>query len=82
MAYEETELGREVRAEVARILKRFEGADLAGVKMSTIRKLDAYLNPEPDTYTISPRCDAPTYEAMSNARIDRMREVDAAMGAV
>lgn len=71
----ETELGREVRAEVARILKRFGDCDLAGVKVSTLRKIDAVLNPEPDTYRIpTERTDARTYLAMERAAVERMQE--------
>jgi hypothetical protein len=69
----ETELGREVRAEVARILARYRDCDLAGVKVSTLKRIDAYLNPEPDTFRIPvERCDARPYEALSMARIDRL----------
>jgi len=74
----ETDIGREVRANVARILKRFEGCDIAAIKVSDLRKIDAVLNPEPDTFRIpTERTDAKTYEAMSNARIDRMLDADA-----
>ena len=75
---QETDLGREVRAEVAAILAKYSGKHeaIAGVKVSTLRKLDAYLNPEPDTYRIpTERTDARPYEALSMARIDRLREV-------
>ena len=70
------ELGNEVRAEVARILARFDGADLAGVKMSTLRKIDALLNPVADGYEIPvARCDARPYRALEQARIDRLEVV-------
>ena len=68
-----TELGNEVRAEVARILKRFGDCDLAGVKVETIRKIDAFLNPAPEGFEIPiRRTDAAPYELMSAARIDRL----------
>jgi len=67
-------LGDEIRMEVARILKRFGDCDLAGVKVSTLRKLDAYLNPEPDTYRIPvERCDARPYALMEAAAVERMQ---------
>ena len=76
----ETDLGREVRTEVARILKRFGDNDIAAVKVSTLRKIDALINPEPDTFRIpTERCDARPYEALSQARVDRMHDTDAAM---
>ena len=36
----ETDLGREVRQNVARILKRFEGCDIAAVKVVDLQKID------------------------------------------
>jgi len=66
----ETDLGREVRIEVARILKRFGDCDLAGVKVSTLRKIDQLINPEPETFEIRPT-PAP-YLAMEQARVDRL----------
>ena len=71
-----TELGNEVRAEVARILKRFGDCDLAGVKVETIRKIDAFLNPEPDTYRIPVERDTPAYTALRIAGINRIIEAD------
>lgn len=69
----ETELGREVRTEVARILKRFGDNDIAAVKVSTLRKIDQLINPEPETFRIPvERCDARPYEALSMARLDRL----------
>lgn len=71
----ETELGREVRAEVARILARYRDCDLAGVRVETLKRIDAYLNPEPDTFRIpQERCDARTYLAMERAAVERMQE--------
>jgi len=68
-----TDLGNDVRAEVAKILRRFEGCDLAGVKVSTLKRIDAYLNPPADTFRIpTERCDARPYEALSQARVDRL----------
>ena len=68
----ETDLGREVRAEVARILKRFGDNDIAAVKVSTLRKIDQLINPEPETYEIRPT-PAP-YLAMERAAVERMQE--------
>lgn len=69
----ETELGREVRTEVARILKRFGDNDIAAVKVSTLRKIDQLINPEPEVFRIpQERCDATPYESMSQARLDRL----------
>lgn len=68
-----TELGNEVRAEVARILKRFGDCDLAGVRVETLKRIDAYLNPEPDTFRIpTERTDARPYELMSANRLERL----------
>lgn len=70
-----TDLGNDVRAEVAKILRRFEGCDLAGVRVETLKRIDAYLNPEPDTFRIpTERCDARTYLAMEMAAVERMQE--------
>lgn len=66
----ETDLGREVRQNVARILKRFQGCDIAAVKVVDLQKIDRLLNPEPDTYEIRPT-PAP-YLAMEQARVDRL----------
>lgn len=77
----ETELGREVRAAVAAALKRFGDNDIAAVKVSTLRKIDQLINPEPDTFRIpTERCDARPYEALSQARVDRMHDTDAMRG--
>lgn len=70
---EETELGREVRAAVARALKRFEGHDIAAVKVVDLQKIDRLINPEPETFRIpTERCDAKPYESMSQARIEKL----------
>ena len=77
----ETELGREVRAAVAKALARFRDNDIAAIKVSDLRRLDAYLNPEPEGFEINTaRCDARSYEAMSLARIDRIIEADREAG--
>lgn len=69
----ETDLGREVRAAVAAALKRFGDNDIAAVKVSTLRKIDRLINPEPDTFRIpTERCDAKPYESMSQARIEKL----------
>ena len=71
----ETDLGREVRTGVAKSRRRFEGCDLAGVRVETLKRIDAYLNPEPDTFTIPKhRTDAAPYEAMQRAAVERMQE--------
>jgi hypothetical protein len=71
----ETDLGREVRAAVAAALKRFGDNDIAALKVSTLKRIDAYLNPEPDTFTIPKhRTDAAPYEAMQRAAVERMQE--------
>ena len=68
----ETDLGREVRKEVADILAKYSGPHeaIAGVKVSTLRKIDQLINPEPETYEIRPT-PAP-YLAMEQARVDRL----------
>jgi len=74
---EETELGREVRADVAAILAKYNGKHeaIAGVKVSTLRKLDAYLNPAPQGFEIPvERIDATPYALMEGAAVERMRE--------
>lgn len=77
----ETELGREVRAAVAKALARFRDNDIAAFKVSDLRRLDAYLNPEPEGFEINTaRTDARSYEAMSLARIDRIIEADREAG--
>lgn len=69
----ETDLGRECREVVARILKRFFDNDIAAIKVTDLKKLDRLLNPEPDTFRIpTERCDAKPYESMSQARIEKL----------
>lgn len=70
----ETELGREVRAEVAAILAKYNGKHeaIAGVKVETIRKIDRLINPEPDTFRIPVERDTPAYLALEQARVDRL----------
>lgn len=50
----ETDLGREVRMEVAAILAKYNGPHeaIAGVKVSTLRKIDALINPEPESFEL------------------------------
>lgn len=76
----ETELGREVRTEVARILKRFGDNDIAAVKVSTLRKIDQLINPEPEGFEIDTRRDRPVHAELSLKRLDRMRAEDAGWG--
>ena len=66
----ETDLGREVRQNVARILRRFDGCDIAAIRVTDLRKIDQLINPEPETYEIRPT-PAP-YLAMEQARVDRL----------
>ena len=74
-ANELTELGNSVRAEIARILARYQDCDLAGVKMSTIRKIDKLINPEPQGFEINTaRTDARPYRIMEVEAVERMRE--------
>jgi len=69
----ETDLGREVRAAVAAALKRFGENDIAAVRVTDLRKIDQFINPEPDTFRIpTERCDARPYRALEQARIDRL----------
>lgn len=76
----ETDLGREVRAEVAAILAKYNGKHeaIAGVKVETIRKIDRLINPEPETFRIPVERDTPAYRALEQARVDRMRDADEA----
>ena len=48
----ETQLGREVRENVARILKRYQDCDIAAIKVSDLKKIDEVLNPKPDTFRV------------------------------
>jgi len=71
----ETDLGREVRQNVARILRRFDGCDIAAIRVTDLRKIDAVLNPPSDTYRIpTERTDARPYLAMEFAAVERMQE--------
>ena len=70
-----TDIGNEVRAEVAAILKRYRDCDLAGIKVSTLKKIDQVLNPEPETFEIPvQRCDATPYRIMEVEAVERMKE--------
>lgn len=63
-----------LREEVARLLARYSDCDIAGVKMSTLRAIEAELNPPADGYEIPvARIDARPYQLMEAAAIDRMR---------
>lgn len=68
-----TDIANELRAEIARILKRFQDCDIAAVKMTTVKQIDALLNPEPEGFEI-PERDTPAYAALRRASIDRMQE--------
>jgi len=71
----ESDLGREVRENVRGILAKYNGQHeaIAGVKVDLLRKIDQLINPEPDTFRIpTERCDARPYEALSQARLDRL----------
>lgn len=77
---QETELGREVRAAVAAALKRFGENDIAAIKVSDLRKLDAYLNPKPEGFEIAPRNDRPFHTELALKQAARVREADQAGG--
>ena len=63
-----------VRAEVARILRRFDGCDIAAIRVTDLRKIDKLINPIPDGFEINTaRTDAVAYEVMSERRIERLR---------
>ena len=68
----ESDLGREVRENVRGILAKYNGQHeaIAGVKVDLLRKIDQFINPEPETYEIRPT-PAP-YLAMEQARVDRL----------
>jgi hypothetical protein len=80
-AITETDLGREVRQNVARILKRFEGCDIAAVKVVDLQKIDRLINPEPETFRIPVERETPAYAALRQAGIDRIIERDEAVSA-
>ena len=80
-AITETDLGREVRQNVARILKRFEGCDIAAVKVVDLQKIDRLINPAPEGFEIDTRRDRPVHAELSLKRLERMRAEDAAAGA-
>lgn len=70
-----TDLGNEVRETVRAILAKYNGKHeaIAGVKVSDLRRIDQVLNPEPETFEIPvQRCDARPYQALEQARIDRL----------
>lgn len=60
MTTHHTDLGNEVRAEIARILARYQDCDLAGVKMSTIRKIDRLINQGPEGFDVVAWMSAPS----------------------
>lgn len=68
-----TELGNEVRAAVAKALRRFDGHDIAAVKVSDLIKIDRLINPPVEGFEINTaRTDARPYLALEQARIDRL----------
>lgn len=74
----ETDLGREVRAAVAKALARFKDNDIAALKVSDLRKIDQLINPEPEGFEIDTRRDRPVHAELSLKRLERMRAEDAA----
>lgn len=77
----ETELGREVRAAVAAALKRFGDNDIAAIRVTTLRQIDRFINPEPETFRIPVERETPAYAALRQAGIDRIIERDEAVAA-
>lgn len=81
----------EIRAEFARIRRRYEGVDDAIVPMraTKLNALEAYVEQAEEhkarctcgahesAFTISHASDAPAYRALDQARIDRLVEADA-----
>lgn len=66
-------LGNQLRAEIARILARYQDYDYAAMKTSTLREIDRALNPPADGYEIpTTRIDARPYALMEQAAIERM----------
>lgn len=61
-------LAEEVRAEFARIRRRFEGCDLASIRTDSVRKIEAYVDdlearvaaqaPDPAPFEVTDRYDA------------------------
>lgn len=76
----ETDLGREVRAEVAAILAKYNGKHeaIAGVKVETIRKIDRLINPEPEGFEIDTRNDRPYHTELALKQAARIRALDQA----
>jgi len=74
----ETDLGREVRAAVAAALKRFGENDIAALKVTTLRKLDEYLNPNPEVFEINQRNDRPYHTELALKQARRVRAGDEA----
>ena len=77
-----SEIANELRAEIAKILKRFQDCDIAAVRMSTVKKIDRLLNPEPEGFDIPVRRERPGYIALERANLDRLREASPGMDAV
>ena len=75
----ETELGREVRAAVAKALARFRDNDIAAIKVSDLRKIDALLNPAPEGFEIPIRRDGPAAAQLLVRNARRTHEIDEAV---
>jgi len=79
--FPETDLGREVRAAIAKALKRFDGHDVAAFRVTDLHKLDAYLNPAPEGFEIATRRDRPVHAELGLKRLERLRAEDEAIAA-
>ena len=74
----ETDLGREVRAAVAAALKRFGENDIAAIKTTDLRKIDRFINPEPEGFEIDTRNDRPYHTKLALKQAARIRALDQA----
>lgn len=84
-----TPLGNEVRRELAKILARFNGLDIAAVRTSTISKTAAYINdlemriaaqsPEPAAYALKTK-NRPIDAHFQLRNLKRMRAEDNQIG--
>ncbi len=83
-------LAEEIRAETARIIKRNFGLpnELAAIRISTVQKIDAYVEDAQDklsrctcdhapSFEIDTRRDRPLHAMFLARRLDRMRMEDA-----
>lgn len=54
------DIANDLRAEIAKILKRFDGCDIGAIRMTTVKKIDRLLNPEPETFDLEAWLFAPS----------------------